>query len=308
MNNKIENKQITLEMIKKVADYLEDCKEDYERKFEIDNRKNQNKAYSEKRYEYGHGNSKIRYEVNEKSGKDMIEEDYNWFVSYFNQSKNIKNIYINMNINFETTTGEKSSDYMLSVISVSIQLSETRASIDVTTKNQEAEAHRIYGDLLNILEDGQERWNSTIKHRTIRILSFCTSVGIILSYILYLFLKINMAKVPTNIAEYLNNKFVIILGQWIVAVISGNFFTRWYISSLYQPIIPSQKYNGYDLSNNRTKYKDDVDNFINASEVHFGQYWDAEKRRNKIERIYKISKKIVIAQVIISAILFFILK
>ena len=48
MNNKVENKQITLEMIRKVADYLEDCKEEYDKKFEIDNRKNQNKKYNEK--------------------------------------------------------------------------------------------------------------------------------------------------------------------------------------------------------------------------------------------------------------------
>ena len=41
MNNKIENKQITLDTIRKVVDYLEDCKEEYEKKFEIDNRKKQ---------------------------------------------------------------------------------------------------------------------------------------------------------------------------------------------------------------------------------------------------------------------------
>ena len=77
MNNKIENKQITLDTIRKVADYLEDCKEEYEKKFEIDNRKNQNKEYNEKRYEYGHGISNISYNIKEKSGKDMIEENYN---------------------------------------------------------------------------------------------------------------------------------------------------------------------------------------------------------------------------------------
>lgn len=308
MNNKIENKQITLEMIKKVADYIEDCREKYEKKFEIDNRKNQNKEYNERIYEFGHGNSSIRYEIREKNGKDMIEENYNWFVSYFNQAQNIKSIDINLHISFDTTTGEKTSDYVTNFISVWLHFSENSVSIDVTTKNQEAEAHRIYGDLLNILEDNEERWNPTIKNRNLRIISFCTSVGIIFSYIFYLILRVNMSKIPMNIAEYLNNKLVIIIGQWIVAVGLGNILARWYISSIYQPIIPRQRYNGYDYSSHRNKYKDDVDDFINASEVHFGKYWDAEKRRNKIEKIYKICKKVIFVQLIISVILFIILK
>ena len=117
-----------------------------------------------------------------------------------------------------------------------------------------------------------------------------------------------MNNIPIHILKYLNNKFVIIIGQWLVAFFFGNLLSRWYISSIYQPIIPRQKYAGYDYSEKRTKYKDDVDEYITASEVHFGQYLDAEKRRNKIEKIYKISKKVVIIQIIISIILFFILK
>ena len=308
MNNKVENKQITLEMIRKVADYLEDCKEEYDKKFEIDNRKNQNKKYNEKRYEYGNGISNINYNIKEKSGKDMIEEDYNWFVSYFNQARNIKYIDINMKVSFGTTTGEKETDYTTNFIYVWIHFSETTARIDVTTKNQEAEAHRIYGEILNILEDSEERWNPTIKGRFLRILSFCMSVGIIFSYIFYIILKININNIPICIAEYLNNKFVIVIGQWLVAFFFGNLLARWYISSIYQTIIPRQKYAGYDYSRKRTKYKDDVDEYINASEVHFGQYWDAENRRNKIERIYKTSKKVVIIQIIISVIMLFILK
>lgn len=42
MNNKIKNRQITLDKIKEIADYLEDYKEEYDRKFEIDNKKMKN--------------------------------------------------------------------------------------------------------------------------------------------------------------------------------------------------------------------------------------------------------------------------
>ena len=42
MNNKVINKQIPLETIVKVANYLEKYKEEYDRKFELEQNKNKN--------------------------------------------------------------------------------------------------------------------------------------------------------------------------------------------------------------------------------------------------------------------------
>lgn len=53
-----------------------------------------------------------------------------------------------MKVSFGTSTGEKATDYTSNYIYVWIHFSETTASIDVTTKNQEAEAHRIYREIL----------------------------------------------------------------------------------------------------------------------------------------------------------------
>lgn len=48
MNNKVINKQIPIESIIKVADYLEDHKEKYDKKFELEESKNRNIPYGEK--------------------------------------------------------------------------------------------------------------------------------------------------------------------------------------------------------------------------------------------------------------------
>ena len=45
MNNKVVNKQIPLETIVKVANHLEDYKEKYDRKFELEENKNKNIPY-----------------------------------------------------------------------------------------------------------------------------------------------------------------------------------------------------------------------------------------------------------------------
>ena len=188
------------------------------------------------------------------------------------------------------------------------QLKYSDVTINVDTTNQENEAHNIYSTIMNTLENNPDRYDKTIKHRKIRTQCFTISVGIILSYILYIILKINADKISPVFAEYLNNKYILVFGQWFVAILLGNVLSYWYILSLYRPLLPETKYAGFNYSTNRGKYTDDVDDFIEHSEVHFGKYWDAEKRRNRIEKIYKITKIILLLQLVISAILFLAIK
>ena len=191
---------------------------------------------------------------------------------------------------------------------MSLYFREFDVTIDIDTTNQENEAHNLYSEVMNILEENEDRYNKTMKHRKIRTQCFTISVGIILSYILYVILKINIDKIPPTLAEYLNNKYILVFGQWFVAILLGNVLSYWYILSVYSPLLPDTKYAGYNYSTGRGNYTDDVDDYIEHSEVHFGKYWDAEKRRTKIEKMYKITSKIILVQLLISVILFFIIK
>ncbi len=97
-------------------------------------------------------------------------------------------------------------------------------------------------DVANYLEDYKEKWDkifqqeneknknkpfgeknyeyeNTIKHRKIRTQCFTISVGIILSYILYIILKINEDTISRVFAEYLSNKYILVFGQWFVAIL-----------------------------------------------------------------------------------------
>lgn len=124
----------------------------------------------------------------------MYEKDYNWFISYFGEAEKIKHMNLSLFVRFDRHNSDKRDDYEGHFISINLSFGENRANIDVTTKNQEKEAHKVYEDIRNILENTEERWNNTIKHRKIRYFSFCTAARVILSYILWIILKINMKK------------------------------------------------------------------------------------------------------------------
>lgn len=308
MNNKVINKQIPLETIVKVANYLEKYKEEYDRKFELEQNKNKNIPYGEKQWEYENGNTTINYTIEFKNGKNIKESDYNWFAQNLNQPSIIKSIAIDLYVSFYTKGPNNAGNDIYNKVNVSLYFREFDVTIDVDTTNQENEAHKVYSEVMNILEDNEDRYNKTMKHRKIRTQCFTISVGIILSYILYAIIKLNMSKMSPFVNEYLNNKYSLIFGQWFIAILLGNIFSYWYILSIYRPLLPNTKYTGYNYSTGKGNYADDVDDYVEHSEVHFGKYWDAEKRRKKIEKIYKVTRIILLVQLVISAILFLILK
>lgn len=267
MNNKVINKQIPLDSIIKVANHLEDYKEKYDKKFELEENKNKNIPYGEKQWEYENGNTSISYTIEFKNGKNIRESNYNWFVGNLNQPSTIKSISIDLYISFYTKSNSSTTNDIYNKISISLYFREFDASIDIDTTNQENEAHNVYSEIMNILEDNEDRYNKTIKHRKIRIQSFCISIGIVLSYILYIALRMNIDKLDSFIVQYLDNKLVLLIGQWLVAILSGNVLSYWLIVSIYKPLLPESKYAGYNYSRGRGNYIDDVDDFVEHFEI-----------------------------------------
>ena len=213
MNNKVVNKQIPLETIVKVANHLEDYKEKYDRKFELEQNRNKNIPYGEKQWEFENGNTTINYTIEFKNGKNIKESDYNWFIGNLNQPNTIKSISIDLYVSFYTKSPNNTINDIYNKVNVSLYFREFDVTIDIDTTNQENEAHNLYSEVMNILEENEDRYNKTMKHRKIRTQCFTISVGIILSYILYVILKINIDKIPPTLAEYLNNKYILVFGH-----------------------------------------------------------------------------------------------
>ncbi len=138
--------------------------------------------------------------------------------------------------------------------------------------------------------------------------AFSIAVGIVLSYILFIVLKLCSGNFPQTFVDLLNNKMVIIFGQWVGAVVGGNVLASWFINMLYKPMLPEREYDHYDRSNGKSVYKDNIENFVKSSELQFGHFLDFKYRREKIEKMFKVSSIVVLVQLLISALLFLILK
>lgn len=257
--------------------------------------------------------TKVTTSVTEASKLGITIEEVNaerYEIQYKKSSETKYQTAYSGNNNSYTITGLDADEiYNIRIIVTNSYGSRMRdVIVNVDATNQESEARNVYSTIMNMLEDNPDRYDKTIKFRKIRMQSFTISIGIILSYILYVVLMMNKEKLTPDILGYLDNKNILVFGQWFVAILLGNVAACWYILSIYRPLLPESKYAGYNSSTYKSVYKDDIADYLEHSEVHIGKFWDAEKRRNKIEKIYKITKLVVLIQIVISTVLFLILK
>lgn len=304
---KIVNKIIPIETIIEVANYLEDQKEEYQRIFEKEEQKNAGLKYSEQVYEYKGDNPKVQYTIRFKDGREITEADYNWFVGMLNNLNSIEQITFYSTISYSSNARTR-EHYEYMHLYTWVHFREDTTTIRVDGKNMEEQVYRVHSYLRGTIENNDDRYNKTVKNRKLRIQSLCFSIGFVLSYIIYFILIANKNKIPVELANYLDNKMIIIIGQWFISALVGNILGLPIMLALYRNILPKAKYSHYSKSSHKSVYVDNVEDFVAHNEVQIGKFANNGKNREIIEKIYKITSKIVLVQVAISILLFFILK
>lgn len=304
---KIVNKIIPIETIIEVANYLEDQKEEYQRIFEKEEQKNAGLKYSEQVYEYKGDNPKVQYTIRFKDGREITEADYNWFVGMLNNLNSIEQITFYSTISYSSNARTR-EHYEYMHLYTWVHFREDTTTIRVDGKNMEEQVYRVHSYLRGTIENNDDRYNKTVKNRKLRIQSLCFSIGFVLSYIIYFILIANKNKIPVELANYLDNKMIIIIGQWFISAVVGNILGLPIMLALYRNILPKAKYSHYSKSSHKSVYVDNVEDFVAHNEVQIGKFANNGKNREIIEKIYKITSKIVLVQVVISILLFFILK
>ncbi len=308
-DERIVNKIIPIETIIEVAKYFEDERQEYIKLFEEDKRKNEKKEFNERAYDYYKGTAKVQYKIYFNDGSSVNEEGYEWFIGKINNLENINEITLFLRITYFSNDRRDEAienSYRHSFVSVSFK--EEGVHLNIDGKGMEEDVYKLHSNIKNIIEKNEERYNNTVKKKTRRIQSFCLSIGFVLSYIVYIILIVNKNNLPTILSDYLDNKLIIIIGQWIVALALGNILGQPIMKSWYKNILPRIRISHYSKAARQKIYVEDVDDYVKKDEVQIGRFTNNGKKRALIEKVYKITSKIVLLQLAISVLLYLVLK
>ncbi len=307
-NIKVTNKIITIDTIKKFANYLQDIYRKYDKLIINDKEKNELLDYKERNYEYYGSAPKLEYTIETLDGKSITQTEYGWFENFIEDPKIIKFIQIQLRIYFSTQMGNDMFESLSKHLTIRGDFYEDRINIYVDGKELESEVHTIYSDLRSILEDSENRFDKTIKRRSIRMQSFYFSIGMIFSYIAVFIMLLNIDKMPEQIIPLINNKYVIVGVHTAISIIIGNIFGSLIMNKLYENIIPERKYSHYNQSSGKMVYVDNIADYTEKNEIQIGKFYNSLERRKKIEKIYRISRLVVLCQIAVYGLYVLIIK
>ena len=272
--NKVVNKIVSRNAIIAVADYLERYKEKYK-------------------------GSKITYSLYFHDGRLPRETEYNEFRSELNRPKDIQAIGIYLVAQFPYENNKLLVSNKNKKIEVEVIFEENNAEIHVDGEIDEKEINLVFGEIRDMLEDGVPRYDKTIKNRWLRVEVFSLAIGTILFYIAYIIFVINRETL-SNVAPLLMTNNTFILMEIVLTVVLGNLIGIWIAFFVYNPLLKTA-INKTD----RKKYFSKEEEFKAYSEVAIGAYYNCVEKRSLIELIFKLSIIVLIAQLIISVILYF---
>lgn len=252
--------------------------------------------------EYQHWTTKnfegtFKCTVNFYDDTNITFDNYNNFISIFNSRiHEIKEIWVRYHFSYWIQNGR---DSKLMSQGISMNIYESKMDIDVNLSSEDKKMDDIYTLIKNKILNAPEKYDRIIKKKS----SITNKVSFALGVIPSLVICTLLVFVPTIREVYgmtyvLYPIAVILLGF----IIGGTVFVG-KLDRLYSTIVPDKKYAGYDSTNYKSIYKDDIDSYVQSSEIIIGKNIDNIKNRREIAEIEKKYSKYIPTEIIVILVL-----
>lgn len=297
----IVNKRIELENIEEVTKILLRRQEEIASKAKQGEQKAQ---YSDsKTQKYKVSINKISVEIHYKDGMRISKDDQcNWLISemYANRA-NIEQIWIKYHGMYYPNY-EVGANSQLTVEEYSIWIHENSLSMDTRSENCDDIVYATADEIRNVFMRCPDKYDKTIKGKFFRSQALYLAIGLAVAIILSLFTKFSLIPKYEILSKALSNKVVFVLAFIFVAELSGTLMGNGIIASMYKRISPKQKYTGYNRNTHTSTYVDDIEQYKSNPEIMIGANAYNTNDRLKIEKMFKVCKKIVLIELIVSLI------
>lgn len=283
---KCENKIITSEDILEIVQTMNNTLKKYERISEQEKIKNQMLERKYQSYTYDYTISKISFNINFTDNTEISIDKYETFIGlYHNRITEIKSIDISMTSSYSTKEElEYDKNYFQAI---SLYITEDKMSITLNLKSEDPKFDDIYNLIKEKVLTAPEKYDSTIKNKNKITNTVALATGMIPALIITTILLF----IP-GLNNIMFKGFIVypIIALFLMYII-GNIIANSKLDKYYDTIMPEKTYAGYDTQANRTIYKDDIESYINTSDILIGKKINNLIYREKINEIYNKYKK-----------------
>lgn len=279
---KVANKIITsndLEAIfQKMFEEMQVCEKQYQKE------KLQNERYER---EYQNWTLKdysatFKVSVNFYDATEISFDKFSNFMTIFNtRLDEIKNFYLRYSCSYIRKKQGCKEEYVSQ--SIYMDVYENKMNIDIKLNSDDNIMNEVYETIKQRILYAPEKFDEVIKNKS----SICNKVAFARGFIptsILLFLLIFVETIrEIYVMSYVAFPFACIIFSYTI----GNTIFGGKIEELYKNISPEKKYAGYDSKNYNSIYKDDIDKYVESSEILIGKNVNNLRDRKEIIELDK---------------------
>lgn len=242
--------------------------------------------YNYQKWTFKDNESSLKFHVDFYDDTNIKFNNYNNFIGIFNNRlAEIKSIYVWFRLSYSVKDPEGRYEYYSQYINMNIY--ETKANIEVSLISSDNKLEDIYELIKNKILNAPIKYDKVIKNKNLINNITSLSIGFIPSLIISTLLLF----IPSIRHIFAISYVLYPVCSLILAFIIGGTITSPKLDKLYQNITPEQKYAGYDSNKGKSIYKDDIDKYIETSEILIGKNVNNLQCRKEIIEYYDQYKK-----------------
>ena len=285
---KAENKIITKEDLIEIFQLMGETLKKYQKISMLEEQQNQMLDYNYKHYTFKDNGSKMRVHINFYDNTEISFDNYDNFSSiFYSRTEEIKSMTVRYSLSYEIVTPVPNKSRKYYTQSINMYITDSKIDIDIKLDSSDPKLNDIYELIKSKILNAPIKYDEIIKNKRKITNIVSISNGLIPSIIvgsIFLFIpRLN----TFFLKGYLTYPILCIILSYVI----GNIMASLKLDKYYAPIMPEKKYAGYDYNKRTSIYKDDIDKFVDTSEILIGKKVNNLTNRQIIKEQYEKDKK-----------------
>lgn len=241
-------------------------------------------------YTFKDEGSKMKVTVDFYDNTNITFDNYDNFMGiFYSRIDEIKTMDIHYALNYTVMTPAPNRSRNFYTQSIQMHINENKLDITLNLKSADPKLDEIYNFIKNKILNAPEKYDEVIrnKNKIINTVSFGAGMipGIVIASLLLFIPVVNNIILKGYVVYPI---VAVILSYMIGSMISSSKLDKY-----YETIVPSKKYVGYDSTNYKRIYKDDIDSFVGTSEILIGKKINNLDNRRMIKKVYEKYKGLI---------------
>lgn len=290
----VANKIISVKSLIDIFSLMNEKMIHYKKIAEMEERNNKVLSYSYQNWTFKDYGSTLFFRVNFYDDTNIKFDNYNQFLSVFqNRLSEIKSVMVRFYLDYSVFSPEKSRKHYSQHINMNIY--EARMDIDVSLCSDDKKIDDVYELIKSKILKAPVKYDDLIRKRKYIYAVVDLAMGFIPAFAITFFLLFVPSIRDAFAASYVLYPICCLFLSFFI----GSIFSSAKLNRLYRNIIPSKKYSGYDVNKHKSIYEDDMNKYLQTSEVLIGRNLDNLKFRRQIFQCYSTYKKIIPIEVVV---------